>query len=757
VHGRWPRFWALLLCVALLPPMATPARADDTSGGGLQSWQYGLISAAGAAIIYIFVRHPWTGGPTTRGKPPAEPTPRPSVRPSPTASPSIYGHDDELVPCSYAVSDGYMQATQGVWQDDKRFDKPYVLDRDDSAGYPIYTAHYPFIKDRPAVLAGVYHYRGPKGDVYPDDRGDVPGHGHIVLKIKTNCNEFDVVRFEFTFAIGSGIIGHLDTLPLDTVPLRGSITAREAADPKRMVEYAVKLDAEQGWPEALAAFTPDKLGNYVVLCNLQHLQASTWLDVPNAKMSLHGDIVDTQGPLIHFVPVILHEPAGEFADIQEAAIAHLRADARRLAKATSEQLPDLYPLKPGGDMTTSKVPSVVEPTLDFSNDRAFRGRVGIYEQIALAQGLTQAVGSKYGLNSAVGTVLEMRAVLEKAGRIVAVFTGLDFGLIAGPNIAAYTNGLKLIYAPVTAKYTTIGHEVVHTLPLQFGSYPADPNIPWMVSECSLGYHDVEGDFAQGLRLFRSGSMTGARKVETGSDPGFMAPADSRADTYIEQCTYRHLTVALQQKQDPKVFVVRGLVWRNGKKHIGARLEPLYTLDSTVDAERIEPGQDLRVVVRGDGGRALKTVSINVLFFRPEDPPSMFNGPYITNFQARVPYVAGAREIDLYSRTDGLIARKLLSAAAPRVRLVSPAEHAVISRGKRVTIRWAISSPVTGPFYSSVLDSTNGGKSYISLSAEATDTALSARFDQKGRHLIRVVVSDGSQSGETTATINVKAR
>ena len=68
--------------------------------------------------------------------------------------------------------------------------------------------------------------------------------------------------------------------------------------------------------------------------------------------------------------------------------------------------------------------------------------------------------------------------------------------------------------------------------------------------------------------------------------------------------------------------------------------------------------------------------------------------------------------------------------------------------------WTTASAVRGTLYSSVFDSTNGGKSYVTKSIKQSTDSLTLRMFGLGRHLLRVVVSDGSQSGEAIVPVMV---
>ncbi len=750
----WRRFLGLLLCVSLLAPGAAGAQAVEKKNNSDWIW----ISAGVSALIYLLTHHhshaaqessPSPGPTPTRETPTTPATPQPVV----TATPPVAA-PTENVPCKVGVRDGYMQPTQGIWQDDRIFPEPHILDRLE-ADYPLYQAYYPLIVNRPTLLAGVYKYnRVPGGITYIQDRGGDSGPGTIKLGFSTNCDhKYDEpVRLEFALYVGGKQAWKKIYDPGYKAPFQGY--AQQEGD-----AYTIEVPAPLGYPSNDLAFTPTQPGDYVLMAHIQHLHGKYWEDVPGLLMTVHGSIVRTHGFEIHYVPI--HLTSAPRVALNDDPIGKA---AKRIGEEVGLKLPDLYPLQPSGGNSQSIFPWKVESDKDGDVTDLSRSNHMLHPEIDLPKSLRDALGPNPDLQPGrlnyenalleeITNTFGLAAVLEKAGRMVIVLNDHDFDLTGHSNAGAYTTSEKLIAARAGSVYTTIGHELAHTLPWE---QPQDPDVsdkdsvPWMLNECQQGYHNVTNR-AEGLRFIWSGKTPGYRKHYDYST-GLMGPVGE--DNYDEQCTYRHLTDQLKGTiPDPRVFLVRGYLARSSGR-LAAAFTPFYTVDSMLDNDRVDPSQDLRIILRGSSGAMLKEVSYKALFVRPDDiKRAVLGHARIIAFYTRIPYVPGTREIQLVSRAHGVLATKAITGAPPVVR-ISASASSVSSTG-RIALEWSISSSARGPLYSSVFDSTNGGKSYVTKSIEQSGTSLSLRLEGKGPHVLRVVVSDGSQSGEATVRVQVK--
>lgn len=756
--SRFRIFICLLLCVALLIPAMGSGQTEEPQKNSSNNdiiW----IGIGVAGLVYLLTHH--------HRRSQEIPSPSPSGA-SPTPSESPQAHAPQSPPpihrsefCAPSMGDGYMQPTQGIWQDDRIFRYPFIIDREE-APYPLYETHYPLIVGRPSLIAGVYRYRIPSGTNYlEEDRevGDRKG-GHIKLTLNTNCDPAngEQTRVEFTFYDNGAAIWKKDHSIAYKIPFYGS-TRKDG----ETYGYDLSVSAPKGWPENGLAFTPTQPGRFVLMAHVQSLHNGYWQDVPGLLMSVHGSIVQTHGLLIHYIPI--HLSAHEKVTFAEDS---LQEAATGIATRVGLELPDLYPVKPSRSDSQSIFPWKVESdkdgnVADLSSDQhithpenymskeirelypadwVFRPGMADYENAILA-----SLSNDYSL----------AAILEKGERVVVVLSSADFRLIAAPRSAAFTTNAKMIVVPSWARYATVGHELAHTLPWESLQNPnvADADaVPWMHTECNLGYHNVEKK-AEGLKFISFGIPEANRTVYVRHN-GIMGPAD--VDPYIEQCTYRHLADVLSKKTpDPKVFVVRGFLGKNGER-IAAQFTPFYTVNSSVDVSSspLQPGsqqQTLHIVQRSASGAVVEDTSFVPQYLRPDDPRTALSGPLLTSFVIRVPFHQQTRRIDL-ADADRTLATRDLSKPTPVVNIIEPRVGESISQNSYLTLRWSVAPTASEAVYASVLDSTDGGRTYVTKQIEQQVDSARIKLVESGQHILRVVVSDGSQSSEASVPVSV---
>ena len=672
--------------------------------------------------------------------------------PTPTPPEIPVGHrpGEQLIPCSFAVTDGYMQPTQGFWQDDRAFPYPDILIRLGSPGdEPFYKAPYPLVVGRPTVVGGVYRYRWLRSgaEVTVDDRDDPKGH--VRMTVMTNCPLPDVVRFHFAFVEGNaGTVWQSPTQPLASIPLHGMVPP--GTPPKA---YTVQLPAPLGYPER-TAFAANSPGYYTLFCSLEKQDPTTgrWVG-PLGDITVNVQLVVTHGPLIHFVPVVL------FGDPENVDVLGLDLEdaAWRQARDTSHLLPDLYPLRPGGTTKTSAIPSVQEPYRDFSTDDSIahpENHVHIPDDIRrdlpdLVAPLTASMAAdvrRAAINTELARTFDLGAILSHAGRIVIVLDNDDFRVVAGPGVAAYTLSSKVVFVPARASYQTIGHEIAHTLPWDYTGHGTPNDISWMLQECRSGYHNQTGAFAQGLRFIRSGGQVAIRNDEQGASGGLMGPL--RLNPYMEQCTSRHLTSYLRGIPDPPVVVVRGVLLTDGTQ-VAGYFDPFYNATSQVDTQGQDPNFHLSLRLLGTQGRRLRTVGVQSNAYGPEDA----HVRRISAFTVRIPIVAGLQRVELWAGNRMLAARDA-TPFAPVVTIESPRAGSEHRQGVPFTLTWsARTAPGTSPS-ATVLDSTDGGRTFDVLTADQP-AVIHLRLRGIGTHVLRVVVSDGWQSREADTEVVVR--
>lgn len=677
----------------------------------------------------------------------------PPPTPTPTEAPVIVERKSGgLVPCSFKVVDGYMQPTQGFWQDDKVFSFPDILIRLGLPGdEPSYKAPYPLVVNRPTVVGGVDSYRWLRSGqvVTPHDR-DTP-RGNVRMVVMSNCPLPDFVRFHFAFAEqNAGTVWRADTGGLGAVNLHGMVPP--GTQPHA---YPVDLPVPLGYPDR-TAFEATSPGYYTLFCQLEKFDPQTgrWIG-PLGEMTVNVQVLRTQGPLVRFIPVVLFKPATGSVDAAGKKLEHA---ALKEAQDTSHLLPDLYPLEPGKDMQHSSIPSVQEPYRDFTSIDAIAHPLNhlhlpadvvhdFPDLVDLAGRAEAPEIQQTAINTELARIFNLTAILSHAGRIVVVLDQNDITTLDGPDTVAYTLDTKVVFVPDNAAYTTIGHELAHTLPWDYTHKLSPQDIAWMLDECHKGYHNQKGDFAQGLRFIQNGGQVNLRTSEQGANHGMMGPYNPHfPNPYIEQCTSRHLTQKLRGIPDPPVIVVRGVLVTNGTK-IDGFFDPFYRASSEVDAEADDPQFHLHLVLKDARGSVLKTVPVQPKIYGPDDRSIR----RLSAFMVRVPIIAGLQSIELRAG-DRLLAQRRATAFAPVVNIVGPRSGAVMHESIPATLAWSTRASKSASLSATILDSTDGGKTFQVLAVDQPGTTYRLSLRGRGTHLVRVIVSDGWQNGQADATI-----
>lgn len=650
--------------------------------------------------------------------PPTPPTPATTQRPE--------------EPCAYQLTDGWLEPTQGVWQDDPKFeDRPgKQLTRLNIPGVISYLAELPMVKDRDTVIMGVHHYELNGAPVMLNKRN------YVVMKGLSNCPGFDPVDVNVSvqgpagkaaFKIASGQI------PMHGKPL------------DQMVPWEVSALTFTGLPES-HTFKFDATGPYTIVAEIATSTGGTGM-----QMRVSGNVVETHGPMVHFIPVVLQ--AGGPDNI-------LNFTTRKLASDSATYLPDLLPLRPGG------LPTQKDALKDFSKDNI----PGVWFDYRKENKLLALVQDHLGVS----------AFLTGAGRVVAVLNLADFRMLQGTGIAGTapegtftiaetgaTLSHKVILIPRSSEIVVVGHELTHTLP---GLWSSDE----MMAECGINYHNKDMSLANGLRLVVGGVPSG-RKDKDGSTP-MMGPRYGEDDEdlthpltgeatsirmvknpetgqmesqfifqrWITQCTYRHLANVLQTPPDPPMLLVRGYVGRRDGKYT-ASLSAFYDLMGSEDLPQDYIG-DFAIVLKDASGKQLATYK-----FAPDwTLPGTALTRDLTAFAFRVPKIDGLAQIEL-TGPAGVLASKTLSANPPKIEILAPSDgSSVTPQGGRVSVNWRGSGDAGKALVYTVLYSDDGGTRWDErVFEQAATLARIVTSTESKQHAIKVIASDGTRSAEAT--------
>lgn len=655
--------------------------------------------------------------PTTTTRPTIQPSLPPSWPPSepPTISPSPPRK------CQYGPVDGWMEPSQGVWQDDDVFeDRPGKQLTRELPLVPInYVAELNMVTGRDTLLFGVNHYRtgGERTHAFLQSTTGgrlhvVRDRDHIVLIVKSNCSIFTDVKFRFSLSeYGSSQVlytsGIVASLPLSGQPVADTI-------------YKVSLDAYDGippYPRKPFRLTTS-VSDYTILAELVDPDGHPI----GVDMRLRGVVQRTYGPNVNFTPVILSTKGLRDPG---AAFTGLRDEAGAMARDVAAQVPDYFPLVPNG------LPVFVRPVLNLTDADIPHGN-----------------RSSSGLVAALGDRLSLDAFLEGAGRVVAVLRKDEYYMVASSTAEAYTTGEKvkvgsfavsgkLIVSHIRSDQTTIAHELVHTLPWAWEPREGKWIVPWMIEECDKEYHNQNWAIAFGERITRAG-LTIYPEREQQRYP-VMGPAVPASYQWITQCTYHHLVSELGEFRDPPVRLVRAILVKNGST-ITATLRPEYTGMGDVTL-RAGTGA-WRFDVRDRDGKLLAGYPFTPVW------RSEAGGDFtVISVFERIPDLAAAATLELVG-PSGVLGRLQFSPQSPTLSNVT----AQVT-GSTVRVSWsAVGSPGYTLRYSVLYSYDAGAHYFVQRSEQTASSATIPLIGNKSDGRVKVIVTDGTRSSEAAASL-----
>lgn len=650
--------------------------------------------------------HPGTVSPPTTPDggttPPEEP---------PTTPPEVITHNDSYnTPCSIYVSDGWMEPTQDVWQDDISFeDKPGKQLTRQSGDAVAYTAEIPMATHKPTLVFGVHHYLRGGAPTIVDSRD------FIVLAGFTNCSTPKPVKFRFRVAnVGSPQV-------IWESPEVGQIKLTGPAQ-KDYEAWSVRLPVRDGVPPA-NTFTINNPGGYTVTAELLSEGNPTGL-----QMTVSGEAKNMIGPAVHFVPVLLSktDEAGEKALIEKT---------EALEKDTASKTPDVYPLAPGGLPTSTRVlRNLVDAKVP---DRWFEARRVSYMVAALNDSLAAST------------------FLDGAGRVVAVMSLEDFRSIFGTGAAGMTvdesvtvrqrgNGArtlswKVMLVPSRETWDTVAHEILHTLP---EGWAEDE----MQAECGKAYHNKDDPLAHGEKITLDGQpTTRERQVAKIS---LMGPWEPISQMWMDQCTYWHLTKMLTAPPDPPVLMVRAMLGTKKGKPMG-ELRPVYEIQGASDlTANAKGGGPYAFVFKGAGDKVLARFPFNPRQSDIETRAKL----EVLSYVGRVPIVPGWTQLELQGPGGAVLDKKVRSETPPQVAIDAPKDLARVvpsQPGNKVKVFWTAKPAAPSlTLLSSVLYSSDRGAHWTDQAFEIPGNTLEVQLDPKAtEHLVKIVTTDGTRSAE----------
>ena len=639
--------------------------------------------------------------------PPTEP-PTPTPFPYTTTKPYGPGY---VPPTCHPRADGYFEPSQGVWQDDSRFDDhPTKQITRPNRDVPHYNAELDMISFRDTVLVGVEHYRDKNG-------AEVRAwsHDHIRMNVVSDCSDPPKdVYMRFTLERGASPPGRI----IYTSPVLAKIPLTGHRAPER--SYFVFLDSDHGIPPPpLPPFRIPAFGEYLVKDELWSADGPTGL-----AMTVGGNVHGTHSLKVAFLAAFLLPTTDE----EKKA---LDDESESLGIETGKYTPDYFPMQPHSFEGWALDPIDLSGTNIMNPTTEKYPWPGITEE-AIAQHATFARSDRVDAE----LTRQLDALARTAGyeRFVVVLSRPDFEAIIGPRSVGLAESKKLIYIRSGENYFTVMHELAHTLSYVWSSGE-------MTRDCSApgDYHNKPVSWANGIRIDIAGAP-GERRLFH-SDYTIMGGNDaSPLHTWIAQCTYWNLAKELRKKPDPPALLVRGIASRKGGVP-GAIIWPFYDIDGVIDEQprAAHSGEHWSFVYGGAGGRVLASFP-----FEPQWADENGRVRDVVSFSFQLPRMAGLSNIELHG-PNGLLLRRAVSTQAPSVEISRPLISGVSAR-----VSWTAKVEAGFQQASTVLYSNDSGRSYRPRVFEQPVTSATIKIDPTARHQrIKVIVTDGARSAERT--------
>jgi hypothetical protein len=685
----------------------------------------GLLAKASTAELQEFCMRSLDGTES------AAPTPSPSPSPSPEPKCDTNG---EII----------FEPTQGVWQDDYHFaDAPGK--RIERIAQGQYNAELPMVVGRRSLIFG------QRGAGAPDAVTDFERR---TIKMKGTTTG--------TTAVMSRIKFSLDSLGASKTVYESANEIALPIGPPCGAQHAFSrtLPAGLGLPPA-TDFTFDSKGAYELKAELLRGSDSKPVGV---QTSVFGNAVETKEMQVHFVATSVMPAIGALA------AQNLAAWTRQLAQDSQAYIPDYFPLAQGPNAIQTLTYPVLRSyfsTLAQANQswKAYWASAlfttgeddeRVYEHYRRQHMAAQVFGE-----------LSAGAMFGNADKIVVVIPSEEAGTLMGSGAVAISVTQKVVIVPYNINYTkpphdTVAHELAHTMPF---IWSADE----MLAACADDYHNTNRTIAHGFRITYGGAPAVRGHVPAGGALPIMGvgtlvvgPAVWATDTlydansytvWNDQCTYTHLADYMQAPVDPKLLLVRGEIARKDGKYF-ARLAPSYEFYGTPTLSANGTGS-WRIVVRDASGTEGPSYAFEPGWELPTQPEHVILD--LVSFTQAIPFEDNAASIEIYS-SEGLEATMKLSANAPTVQITSPENNSNTEPQEQGTpIAWEAGDADGDALAYTVLYSSNGGESWRQEVFETTQTSAKIRLDDAPDHLVKVLATDGANSGEAVVAFSTRAK
>jgi hypothetical protein len=542
--------------------------------------------------------------------------------PRDTPPPTQYG--EEIDP-PWIKHIGAFTPTQGVWQDDKTFadKKTKQLTKIEDN---VYHAELDMVANRWTVVTGIREEKR-----------------YIIKMSGTSTYTKEVpVKFRLKLKQNGG-----ERIIWTSENINGWLPIEGGPGPERPWEVSVLKVEGAPIPKS---FKMEKGGYTLELELIKNNGDETGL-----KVQVSGLVVNTSFPVVNLVPVSIGD------ENTVAGLRTLKDRATSLAEECRQKLHMYYPVPSNSiEVKAHPIENLDNTKLTMFEYLEAKVRPSIFQENVRQDKVIATLTEKFSTQSQVN-----------GGKVVVLTNENDFKLIYmfPENTSAFAASNKVVFLKGDKKASTVGHELLHTFPHLWSEDE-------MQQYCDKNYHNNNDEY------YGAGADVWAdRSKLIESETALMGPTTD--DKHITQCSYWYLLGALQKGVDPELYIVRGLLFKNGD----------YTEGVLGNTYEIMGDEELQPTGLGDAGWGinLKNEEGNVLATYPLNPvwkaTETEGEHFIVGFSHRINRVKGTKSIELVG-PGGILETQKVTAARPKLKIITPAKNsAVTPENGKLKVSW----------------------------------------------------------------------
>lgn len=391
----------------------------------------------------------------------------------------------------------------------------------------------------------------------------------------------------------------------------------------------------------------------------------------------------------------------------------------------------IYPLREGGMITDWRVNMKKNISIISKNKKIWIHDLASYQALNDTEKM-RVRAQLYNIAVLSSMYINYDRVVFMLPRQVVGTDGL--AIMSGPN-GHYKHGVLVDW---NMRDCTPAHEVGHT-------YGLDDNYNWAIhywGDPGIGYWvNKKIDVLNNPTVIRDlMGYTNALWSATNK-------------TWIGKDNYKDLSQRFNLHRDPKVLLISGFIDKNDN----IELNPWYKIDKGfIDVEWGTTG-DYLLKAYDEKDTLLDEAGFNVNFVFSQD----YLGDLAvdkTIFAFRVEYNDDINRIDIVKHSTGeILASRTVSLNPPQIKITNPSEGEKI-KPKTYEIKWQATDSDGDELFYNVFISNDSGIHWLPVDIDIDKSSCIADFsdlEKDNNYLIRVVTSDGWNTGEDIVSFSIK--